>query len=430
MKSHPYWWEDAGHPASTSRDSLPSEVDVVIVGVGHTGASAALTLARAGKSVLALDAMAPGEGASSRNGGMCGGGHRLSIAELEATFGKPRGHAMLREAHIDSAEFTEARMLEENIQCDYVQTGRFRGFWKKSEYDATARGLEDLRKIVPVESEMVPRSRQHEEVASELYKGGVIFPSHGGLNPAKLVNGLIEAAERTGAVIQGNAPVTGLDRAGNALTVNTPLGKVRCGEILVTTNGYTPAHLNHLKRRIIPVPSYLIATEVLGEQRIKQLFPNKRMIVETRDRHCYYRPSPDGTRIVFGGRAATFDVSLPFALRELRRLLRQIFPELKPVGLTHCWTGLTGFTFDFLPNVGKIDGIWHAMGYSGSGNSMAPYLGHKAALQILGDPDGDTAFSYSGFPTKWWHQGRPWFLPFADVVYRAKDIMADMRRSA
>ncbi len=430
LKSTPYWWEDAGNPSSPAPAPLPADVDVLVIGVGLTGASAALTLAKAGKSVLALDALAPGEGASSRNGGMAGGGHRLSIEALEEKFGKQRGHAMLREAHIDSAEFSVARMEEENIDCDYVQTGRFRAFWRSSEYEATARGLEHLKTIVPIESEMVPQSRQHEEVATDLYKGGVIFPSHGGLNPAKWVMGLIGAAGRAGATVQGDTPVTGIEKDGTGFRVATPRGTVRAGTVLATTNGYTPAHMHEHQRRIIPVPSFLYATETLGANRVKSLFPNGRMIVETRDRHCYYRPSPDGTRLVFGGRASLFDAPKAFIRADLNGLVTQIFPELKGVAYSHFWTGLTGFTFDFLPNIGQIDGVWHAMGYSGSGNSMAPYLGHKAALQILGDADGETAFNHSGFPARWWHQGRPWFLPFADAVYRMKDGWNNLRRNA
>jgi glycine/D-amino acid oxidase-like deaminating enzyme len=152
------------------------------------------------------------------------------------------------------------------------------------------------------------------------------------------------------------------------------------------------------------------------------------MVAESRDRHCYYRPSPDGTRVVFGGRAAMLGVPNWFAEAELRRLLTQIFPQCSDVAFTHSWRGHTGFTFDFLPNVGQIDGVWHAMGYSGSGNAMAPYLGHKAALQIIGDPEGETAFSQTDFPTRWWHRGQPWFLPFADVLFRLKDVRSNIGR--
>lgn len=426
----PFWWTDAGTPASPPELPLPPEVDVLIIGAGLTGLSAARTLARRGKAVLVLDAGAPGNGASSRNGGMVGGGHRLSFDEMDARFGAQTAVALLREAHLDATAFVRKLIHDEGIACDLVECGRFRGLWTGTEYDAAARGLDRLQRLVPVEAEMVPRARQHQEVATGLYAGGVVYPRHGGLNPAKFAAGLLAAAVRAGALVQGDTPVTGLERAGSAHLVHTSRGTIRAAAVLAATNGYTPAALPELKRRIVPVPSFMVATEPLSEKRIRSLFPKGRMVAESRDRHCYYRPSPDGTRIVFGGRAGMFEVPDRFAESQLRGLLRQIFPQLGEVAFTHIWRGRTGFTFDFLPNVGQIDGIWHAMGYSGSGNAMAPYLGHKAALRILGDPEGATAFSRTGFPTRWWHRGTPWFLPFADALFRLKDVRNNLARSA
>jgi glycine/D-amino acid oxidase-like deaminating enzyme len=210
----------------------------------------------------------------------------------------------------------------------------------------------------------------------------------------------------------------------------TSRGEVRAGQVLVATNGYTPAHLSDLKRRIIPIPSYIVTTEPLGKSRIKDLLPNGRIVAESRERHCYFRPSPDGTRLVFGGRAALFNAPEKIAQRELRTLMQQIFPQLSDVTFTHSWRGHTGFTFSYLPHIGQAGGIWHAMGYSGSGNAMAPYLGHKAALQMIGDREGETAFSKTEFPTRWWHRGKPWFLPFADVIFRGRDVWNNFRRSA
>ncbi len=287
-----------------------------------------------------------------------------------------------------------------------------------------------MQRLIPVAAEMLPRNRQHEEVATDLYHGGVLYPDHGGLNPARWVGGILRAAISHGATVQGDTPMKRIERKHHHWEIETPRGCVRAGAVLIATNGYTPCHMRSLVRRLIPVPSYLVATEPLGVERMRELFPNGRMIVETRDRHCYYRPSPDGARIVFGGRAAMFNVPDFFARSELRGLLERIFPELKGIGFSHSWRGNTGFTFEFLPHVGRIDGIWHAIGYSGSGNQMAPYLGHKAALQILGDPEGETAFARTGFPLRWWHRGAPWFLPIADIIYRFRDGRNNLGRKS
>lgn len=429
LKTDPFWWEDAGAPSSPPQEPLPSEVDALIVGAGLTGLSAARTLAKAGKSVLVLDANAPGFGASSRNGGMIGGGHRLSYDDMRAQFGNDTALSLLKEAHLNSTEFSKNLIKDENIACDFVETGRFRGLWRDAEYETTARSLEQLQSLIPLEAEMLPRARQHEEVASDLYRGGMIFYRHGGLNPAKWVAGLLQLSLKLGAHVQGDTPVTSVQKEGAAYVATTPRGNVRAGMVLIATNGYTPSHFTELKRRIIPVPSFIVATEHLGKNHVKSLFPNSRMIVESRERHCYFRPSPDGNHVVFGGRAAMFEAPKKFTHAQMRGLLTQVFPELKNIGLTHSWHGSTGFSFNYLPNVGQIDGLWHAMGYSGSGNAMAPYLGHKAALQMLGDPEGETAFSKTGLPTRWWHRGKPWFLPFADATFRLRDVINNTRRA-
>jgi len=424
----PYWWSAAGVPTSPEEISLPEEADIVIIGAGLTGLSAARTLARRGKHVVVLDAEAPGIGASSRNGGMVGGGHRLSIDVMQASFGKDIAHRLLHEAHLTSTQFAKDLISEEDIDCDFVETGRFRGFWTHSEFEAQAKGLERLQSIVPIEAEMISHQRQKDEVATDLYSGGILLPRHGGLNPAKYVAGLLQAAQRAGALVQGNCPVIGLSKTGANHHVETPRGTIICGAVLAATNGYTPGLLAKEKSRVFPVPSYIVATEPLGENRMKSLIPNSRMIVESRVRHCYFRPSPDGSRLVFGGRAAMVNVSPEAAQKQMRKLIVQVFPELRDVELTHSWRGNTGFSFNFVPHVGQIDGIWHAMGYSGNGNTMAPYLGHKAALQILGDPDGDTAFTRTGLPERWWHRGTPWFLPFANVMFKAKDIASNLQK--
>lgn len=426
--SHPWWWESAGKPTTPPESALPKEVDVVVIGAGLTGLSAAMTLARRGKSVLVLDALVPGEGASSRNGGMIGGGHRLSIDAMIAQFGPDIALRLLREAHVESRRYALELMANEGIACDYSETGRFRGLWTSKEYENASRGLERLQSLIEIDAWMVPRSDQFAEAGTSLYAGGTVFARHGGLNPAKWVAGLLAAAIRVGAIVQGHTPVAALEQTSTHTKVTTTRGVVSCGAVLAATNGYTDNALPNAKRRIIPIPSYIMASEPIPQDQMKTLFPKGRMVAESRERHCYYRPCPDGRRIIFGGRAAMFQAPNWFAEDELKSLMRQIFPDLGDVAITHIWSGRTGFTFSFLPHVGQIDGVWYAMGYSGSGNAMAPWLGHKAACAMLGDAEGETAFRKTPFPTRPWHRGRPWFLPAADVLFRARDIYANLRR--
>ncbi len=429
LSPEPLWWED--FPAFDGQaPGLPERTDVVVVGAGLTGCSAAITLARAGHEVLLLDAARPGFGASTRNGGMIGGGYRLSPAQMEAKYGPETAQRLLEESHVDSLAFANQRIRDEGIDCDYKTTGRFRGLLNRAEYEATARAMDDLRKRVAVNIDMVPPEQQRREIGSDFYTGGMLLHDHGGLHPGKYLNGYLQAAQRAGAAILGSTEVTSVAPAGDGFRVETSRGPVRADVVLMATNGYTGRQFGKLKRRIIPLPSFVIATEELPAGLADDIMPTRRMYVESRSRHCYYRLTPDGKRFVMGGRAAMSPISPARAAQVLGGLMREIFPQMENIRISHSWTGVTGFTFSFVPHVGRLDGVWHAMGYSGSGNAMAPYLGHKAALMILGEPDGETAFSQTALETRAWYRKTPWFLPFAHQIYRMVDRREEHRRGA
>ena len=429
-KLAPFWWDDAGPPASPPSGAWADSADAVVVGAGLTGLSAAREMAGRGKQVVVLDAGPPGGGASSRNGGMLGGGHRLSPEELKRQYGSDMAVRLLREAHLDSLEFVKRLIREEEIACDFVECGRFRGAWTRRDYDSAGRALDRLKKIIPLEAEMTPKSRQHREVATDLYAGGATYFRHGGLNPAKFVAGMLRAAQQAGAAVFGNTPVAGVVRQREIFVVSTPLGKIRTGIVLVAVNGHASSQMAAQRRRVLPVPSFLAATAPLAGNAARELIPGGRMIVESRARHCYYRLSPDGSRLIFGARAAmTAGAPESFVRGQLGGLARQIFPSLGRAEFTHSWRGLTGFSSGMLPNVGRIDGVWHAMGYCGSGNAMAPWLGRKAALMMLGDSEGETAFSRTRFPAQWRNRGSFWFLPAAGAWLRLQDLRDNWRRN-
>jgi glycine/D-amino acid oxidase-like deaminating enzyme len=326
LKTDPYWWEDFA-AFDDQPQEMPAECDVVVVGAGLTGCSAALTFAKAGKNVVLLDAQRPGFGASTRNGGMIGGGYRLSLAEMAAKYGPETANRLLVESHIDSLEFAVSRIKDEGIDCDYHQYGRFRGQWNKAEYDETARGLDALRELVPVNIDMVPPEKQHAEIGSKLYSGGMLLHDHGGVHPGKYLNGMLKAAVRAGAKVFGHTMVTDVTASGSGFSVATDQGTIRAGSVLMATNGYTTREFSSLKRRMIPVSSFLIATEELPGGMVDELMPARRMCVETRNRHCYFRLSPDSRRLILGGRAAMNKVSAVRSAKVLQGLLAEIFPQ-------------------------------------------------------------------------------------------------------
>ena len=415
----PWWWQAAPRPDEAPQP-LPADCDVAIVGAGFTGLSAALVLARAGRDVLVLDAGPIGAGASSRNGGMIGSGHRVDFATLERRYGKPMAEAIVREG-LTSLEFTIALIEREQIACQFRRSGRFRGAWRPADYEAFGREIDFMAKSFGVEAAMVPRAEQHREIASEAYHGGCIYLSHGGLHPGLLHQGLLTRARSAGATVLGQSPVTAIARERDGFRLSVAGASVAAREVIVATNGYSgPASPWH-SRRLIPVPSYIIATEPLGKARVEELIPGGRMIVESRSRHCYYRPSPDGERLLFGGRASVAPIPPAKAAVRLQRLLVGLFPSLAGVKVSHAWTGNVAFSRDHLPHLGRHEGVHYALGYSGSGVAMAPYLGHKVAHLLLGRDEGRSPFAETPFRAFPLYDGRPWFLPLVEAKTRLAD---------
>lgn len=423
MKQSPLWWEDVPHPGDNPTLPLPGDVDVVVVGAGYTGLSAAMTLARAGRSVVVLEKEFAGYGASTRNGGMIGSGHRVAFTEVERQYGEEVAQAVLGEGKL-ALEYTTGLIADENIDCDFVRCGRFRGAWRPQDYETIARESDTLRNKLGVEVDMVSRSEVYKEVASDAYHGGCIYHAHGGLHPAKLHNGMLRVSRDLGAGVFDRTEVTRIRHDETKYVVDTTRGIVRAGEIVMATNGYTTNATPSLRRSLIPIASYMIATEPLGQSVVNDLFPSKRMIVESRSRHCYYRPSPDGERVLLGGRAALNHIDTARSAKILKRLLTGVLPQLNDVKISHSWLGTLGFTKDHLPRIGRNkDGIYYAMGYSGSGVAMAPYLGWRAANKVLGKPEGDTGFDPMDFPNVALHPFIPLGLPFVNMWYRWKDVM-------
>lgn len=423
LRLQPYWWEAAPRePRAPTPPALPAAVDAVVIGAGYAGLSAALTLARAGRSVIVLEAETPGFGGSSRSGGMIGHGHRLSYEKLKKRHGQAKAVALLREG-LASLEFLVDLVAREAIDAKLKRTGRFRGAWMPAHYEAMGHEAEVLRREVGLDVEVVPRAEQAREVATAAYHGGLLFKQHGGVHPALLHTGLLAVARAAGAEVIGYTPATGIAPAASGYEVQTPRGTIRAHDVVATTNGYTGQPAAALARKLVPTPSYLIATEVLGENRVRSLFPNGRMIVETGSKHLYYRPSPDGTRIVFGGRAALHPIPLETSAQRLTKMLHQIFPDATDVKAEFAWTGNVAFTRSDLPAIGRQpDGVWFAAGCNGSGVALMPYLGHKLALKVLGDAAGATAFDDIPAPTIPFYNGKPWFLPLMTAYFRGKDI--------
>jgi glycine/D-amino acid oxidase-like deaminating enzyme len=415
----PYWW-DAAPREAPAEVRLPSQCDVAIIGAGYTGLSAALTLARAGRSVVVLDAAAPGQGASSRSGGMIGHGHRLSYVKLIERFGAEKAKALIREG-MASLDFVKALITDEKIDATLQVCGRMRGAWTEADYETMTREAAALRRDLAMPVDVLSKADVRRDVAADCYHGGMLFHAHGGVHPALFQQGLLQRARAAGALVAGYTAVTAIKRDAGGFAVDTGRGSLRAAEVIAATNADTGRITRCLASRLVPLPSFLIATEPLGQDRVRSLIPNGRMIVETNAKHRFLRPSPDGTRLVMGGRAALHPIPLAEARAWLTNELRNLFPSLADVRVSHVWTGNVAMTRSDLPGIGQREGVWYALGCNGSGVALMPYLGHKVALKILGKREGATAYDDINFAAIPFYDGRAWFRPLMTWWFRAGD---------
>ena len=410
LKQEPYWWQEAPRREENPPD-LPTEVDVLIVGGGFSGLCAARVLAKAGKSVLICEAEYIGYGASTRNGGMLGPSfHKLGVAGLKACYGAERTYAILRES-IGFIDGVAALIEEENIDCDFVRSGRFRCASRPEHYKQMARELEPFVTEVGLEAEMIPAARVREEIGSEHFYGGAYYHNDGGLHPAKYHDGLIKAVRARGAQVAPAARVTGLQRNSHGFSVVTSRGTVTAGQVAICTNGYTSTVTPWFRRRLLPIRSAMIATEELSAKLMQELMPTRRMYGDSRRVMAYYRPSPDGKRILFGGRAAGPGDRPAANALDLRRFLVEIFPQLDKTRISHVWSGLVAYTFDHAPHLGEQDGLFYAMGYCGSGVARSTFFGNKLGHKMLDDGEGETSFDDLPFESRPLYTGTPWFMP-------------------
>ncbi len=423
IKQAPFWHdqvpelspellEGAGH--------LPEASDVVVIGAGYTGLSAAIATARGGRSTLVVDAGAPGHGCSSRNGGQISTSVKPSLESLAKKFGPDRARA-IRATGAEALKWIADFVTSEGLDCDFKRAGRFHAAHTPAHYDILVRDADKMREQEGIESFSVPRQNQRSELGTDAYFGGVVYPDHCSVHPAKLHREFLRLASGAGANVIGHAAALDIERDGKGFRVHTAKGTVKAGDVIVATNGYTTGLVPWLRRRVIPIGSYIIATEELPEPVIDELFPTDRIASDSCKVVYYYRASTDRKRVVFGGRVLAAEAEAIQSAPLLYRDMCRIFPALKGFGVSHVWSGTVAYTFDELAHTGVHDGIHYALGYCGSGVSMAGFLGMRAGQKVLGLADGKTAFDGLPNPTRPLYTGKPWFLPAAVAYYRWRD---------
>jgi len=417
----PLWVAEHSLPAR-STDPLPSHVDCAVIGGGYTGLAAARETAARGRSTLVLEADGVGSGCSGRNGGQVAHSIKPTLQGMSERYGSDLARRIYQEGF---AAMTHLRELagEAGADIGWTPSGCYYGAHTPRHFQRIRHEAEHQPSGLQQRVTIVTRAEQSSEIDSDFYHGGVVYHDDASVHPMRLLLRLLFRARAAGATVIDHCPVTGLRGAGTGYELQTPRGIVRAGKVLIATNGYSGALSPWHRRRVIPIGSYQIATAPLGVERVRSLIPQGRNVVDTRRVVVYFRPSPDGTRIVFGGRAALSETDPLAVVPRLRAMLAQIFPSLRSAAIAHTWAGTVAFTFDKIAHLGRRDGVYFCMGYCGSGVPTAPYFGMRIGQQMAGSTEGATALDGLEFPTRPFYSGAPWFLAPSIGCYRMLDIL-------
>ncbi len=431
LQEHNYWLTTAEFPTATA-GNLPEIVDIAVIGAGYTGLSAARTLARRGAKVAVLESETIGWGASSRNGGMVLTGMKLGVNQLISMYGRELTQRMYA-ASLASMDCVEQIVQEDKIACDFSRCGHLEVACKQKHFDDYARQAEVIASEFNHTLRVMQKHELSSEIGSTIYYGGMVDEVSAGCNPAQYVAGLARAAMKAGAEIFERARVQTIlrdSRQGElGWKLATSRGPLWAHEVFVGTSGYTGPATPALQKKIIPIGSFIITTEVLPEKLAHELSPHNRMIYDSKNYLYYYRLTPD-RRMLFGGRAAFFPETGQTVRRSaeiLRRGMIEVYPQLSDAKIDYVWGGTLDFAFDIMPHAGQLDGMYYAVGYAGHGVAMATYQGQKIAELMAADRTGEdkpenpfVGIPFPGAPLGLYN-GNPWFLPLAGAWYKFLD---------
>jgi glycine/D-amino acid oxidase-like deaminating enzyme len=399
---------------------MPSEADFLIVGAGLTGLSAAARLIEGGKSVVVLDRGEIAGGASSINGGMVSPDVKAGIRAVESSYG-PQLADEIWYASVRSIEIVVELCEKYEIDVALNRNGVAALGFDRRDVEKFHKSLDFYRDRYGVDWEVLAADRVGEIAGSESFSGALYEPEGFGIHPARFAFGLARAVSNKGGLLVANALASSVAKVGAGFEVTTQAGKVKAGNVIVATNGYTTAEpVPELKKKVVPVGSYIIVTEQLAEAEASAIFPRNSMTYTKRRLLHYMRRTPDN-RILIGGRR-NLKTGLPLAESavDLRRELVKYFPQLAGKEITHVWGGKLAVPFDLTPHMGQIAGVWYAMGYAGHGVGLSTLLGHDLAGMLLGE-DATSPFARLPHRGRFYYRGYPWFLSPASVLYRTLD---------
>lgn len=423
MNKSNYWQSTVRQP-DFDQGYLPEKADVIVIGAGLTGLSAAITLAKQKIRVVILEENSAGWGASSRNGGMVLTGMKLGVETLIKKYGMERARRMFT-LSLDALNTVETLVEEEKINCSFSRCGHFEAAWKPSHFESYANSAEVLEKDFGHKVKLFSKDQQRQEIGSDLYYGGMVDEISAGINPAQFVLGLSIAAVNHKALIMEHTRAIEVEKNGTDYIVHTNKGKIRTEKIIFGTSGYSGSVFSYLQKRIAPIGSYIIATSPLPKELAAEIIPNRRMIFDSKHYLYYFRLTPDD-RLLFGGRAV-FKSETPAAIDQsapiLRRSMLEVFPQLREIPVDYVWGGSLDFAVDSMPHTGQVNGLYYSVGYAGHGVAFAVQLGTMVGNKVLGMKVDDPLEKLS-FPKYPFNFGKSSYMPLAGIYYKFLDLVS------
>jgi gamma-glutamylputrescine oxidase len=394
------WYAASARPF----DPLPplqgtTEARVAIVGGGYAGVCLALGLAERGvRDVVLLERHGIGHGASGRNGGFVFGGYSLGEDALLRQLGPERARR-LYSATTDAVELIRQRIAKYAIECDAVDAGVIWANWFRD-----PGVLRDRQRLLKenygVEWEWLPEERLRAMIQSTRYHDGLFERNALHLHPLDYLHGMVRAAQGQGARFHENARVRRVVRDGPGWRVRTDQGEVKAQVVVLACGGYLAALEREIDRAVLPIATYVMATEPL-DARLDACLHTRAAIYDTRFAFDYYRPLKD-TRLLWGGRISIRQRSSKSIRHLLMRDLLRVFPQLAGVKIDFVWSGLMSYARHQMPQLGtRGDGLWWMQAFGGHGTAPTCAAGELLAGAIAQNDESWREFARFGLQSAW-----------------------------
>jgi gamma-glutamylputrescine oxidase len=396
----PWYWASQSAPPRRPPLAGTARCDVGVVGAGIAGLSAALHLAERGYRVTVLEAERIGWGASGRSGAQAIFGVAAGQDKLTALLGAADARRIW-DMSVEALALLRELIARHQIDCDYIG-GQMHVAIKPRQLAELAQWQTELHEVYGYRSvRLQDIAATRRLVASERYIGGLLDTNSGHLHPLKYVRGLAAAAERSGCTLHEDSRVLGHQRRDGALHLVTAQGNLQCSHVVFAGNALLGNTVPSLARRIMPVGTYIIATEPLGEAAARALLPDNTAVTDINWVLDYFRRSSDH-RLLFGGRVS-YSGHDPFnTARATRKRMLQVFPQLQDARIEHAWGGYVDITMNRAPDFGRLDpDVYYLQGFSGHGIALTGLAGKLVAEAIGGTAERFDVFAripHRGFP--------------------------------